>query len=146
MKYKNIFISISLISIVILASYLFVNKKTKQSEVLPPAPAIKQRVLPTSANAKEIKVTFIELGSVGCTPCDMMRPILDEIEKEYEGQVNVRFWDVKSLLGGPYAEKYKVRLIPTQVFLDKDGNEYYRHIGFFPKEEIIKILQLRSVK
>ncbi len=76
----------------------------------------------------------------------MMRPILDEIEKEYEGQVNVRFYDIKSLFGRPYAEKYRVQFIPTQVFLDKDGNEYYRHVGFFPKEEVVKILQLRGVK
>ena len=96
--------------------------------------------------AQGIKVTFIELGSVGCIPCDMMRPILDEIEKEYEGQVLVRFYDVRSLFGRPYAEKYNVRMIPTQVFIDKDGNEYYRHVGFFPKDEVAKILELRGVK
>jgi thioredoxin 1 len=96
--------------------------------------------------AKDIKVTFIELGSVGCVPCDMMRPILDDIEKEYEGQVLVRFYDVRSLFGRPYAEKYAVRMIPTQVFLDKDGNEYYRHVGFFEKAEIIKVLQMQGVK
>ncbi len=76
----------------------------------------------------------------------MMRPILDEIEKEYEGQVNVRFYDVRSLFGKPYAEKYMVQLIPTQVFLDKNGIEYYRHVGFFPKDEVVKILELRGVK
>ncbi|MFC1767301.1 thioredoxin family protein [Candidatus Margulisiibacteriota bacterium] len=93
-----------------------------------------------------IKVTFIELGSVGCLPCDMMQPILDEIEKEYEGQVAVRFYDVRSLFGKPYAQKYGIRMIPTQVFLDKDGNEYYRHSGFFPKDELVKILEQKGVE
>jgi thioredoxin 1 len=46
----------------------------------------------------------------------------------------------------PYAEKYAIRAIPTQVFLDKDGKEYYRHTGFFPKEELIKILKMKGVK
>jgi thioredoxin 1 len=32
------------------------------------------------------------------------------------------------------------------VFLDKDGKEYYRHLGFFPKEEIIKVLQLKGIE
>ena len=113
-----------------------------------PAPKVVQASTTATVTkpTMNIKVTFIELGSVGCIPCDMMRPIHDDIEKEYEGQVLVRFYDVRTILGGPFAEKYKVRMIPTQVFLDKDGVEYFRHVGFFPKEEIVKILQLRGVK
>jgi len=93
----------------------------------------------------EIKVTFIELGSVKCIPCKKMQPIIKEIEEEYK-DVKVVFYDVWTPQGKPYAQKYRIRLIPTQVFLDKDGNEYYRHAGFFSKEEIIKILQKKGVK
>jgi len=94
----------------------------------------------------EIKATFVELGSKGCIPCDKMQPILEEIEKEYQGQVEVIFHDVKTPAGKPYIEEFGVRAIPTQVFLDKDGNEYFRHLGFFPKEEVIKVLQQQGVK
>jgi thioredoxin 1 len=76
----------------------------------------------------------------------MMQPILSEIRKEYEGRVNVLFYNLKSMSGRPYAEKYRVQFIPTQVFLDKNGIEYYRHVGFFPKDEVVKILELRGVK
>ena len=93
-----------------------------------------------------IKVTFIELGSVRCIPCKKMQPIMEEIKKEYEGQVKVIFYDVWTPEGRPYAAKYKIKLIPTQVFLDKDGNEYFRHVGFFPKEELVKILKQKGVK
>ena len=137
----------------ILMSLLFViagcaGEHKETPKTAQPVPKVVQAstVATVTKPTTNIKVTFIELGSVGCTPCDMMRPILDEIEKEYEGQVLVRFYDVRSLFGRPYAEKYAVRMIPTQVFLDKDGNEYFRHVGFFPKEEILKILQLRGVK
>ena len=150
MKNKNVFYAVAIVLLIVLASYLFTQKSIKEGAVCPPAPAIKQNAQHPIPKAQKpavgIKVTFLELGSVGCTPCDMMRPILDDIEKGYEGQVLVRFYDVRTILGGPFADKYKVRMIPTQVFLDKDGNEYYRHVGFFPKEEIIKILQLRGVK
>jgi len=27
----------------------------------------------------------------------------------------------------------------------QDGNEYYRHTGYFPKEELVKILKMRGV-
>ena len=94
----------------------------------------------------EIKVTFIELGSVRCIPCKMMQPIMKEIEKEYGDQVEVVFYDVWTPEGSPYAGEYNIRIIPTQVFLDKDGNEYYRHEGFFPKKELLKVLKQKGVK
>ncbi len=93
-----------------------------------------------------IKVTFVELGSVKCIPCKKMQPIMDEIEKEYKDQVKVVFHDVWTSEGKPFAGKYKIRLIPTQVFLDIEGKEYFRHEGFFPKKEIIKILKEKGVE
>ncbi len=91
-------------------------------------------------------VTFVELGSVRCIPCKMMQPIMKEIEKEYAGQVKVVFHDVWTPEGEPFAASYKIRVIPTQVFLDKDGEEYFRHEGFFPKEELVKVLKQKGVK
>ena len=91
-------------------------------------------------------VTFIELGSVKCIPCKMMQPIIEEIEKEYIGQVDVIFHDVWTEEGQPYAKQYKIKAIPTQIFLDKDDKEYFRHTGFFPKDEIIKVLKQKGVK
>ena len=93
----------------------------------------------------EIKVTFVELGSVGCIPCDKMQPIMKEIEEEYKGQVKVIFHDVKTVEGNPYIKEFGIRAIPTQVFLDKDGNEYFRHLGFFAKDELIKVLKMQGV-
>ncbi len=100
----------------------------------------------TDAVAENILVTFVELGSVRCIPCKMMQPIMKDIEKDYAGQVKVVFHDVWTPAGEPFAASYKVRVIPTQVFLDKDGKEYFRHEGFFPKDELIKILKQKGVK
>ena len=93
----------------------------------------------------EVKVTFVELGSVDCIPCDKMQPIMKEIEEEYKGQVKVVFHDVKTAEGKPYIKEFGIRAIPTQVFLDKDGNEYFRHLGFFAKDELIKVLKMQGV-
>jgi|GEM_PF-673365 len=111
-----------------------VKTKSETQAKKPPAPK------------SELKVTFVELGSVKCIPCKMMQPIMDEIAREYKGQVEVVFYDVWTPEGRPYAEKYRIRSIPTQVFLDKNGEEYYRHLGFFPKEEIIKVLRLKGIE
>jgi len=91
-------------------------------------------------------VTFVELGSVGCIPCKMMQPIMREIETTYAGQVEVVFHDVWTEEGKPYIKKYGIRVIPTQVFLDAKGVEYFRHEGFFPKEQLVEVLKLKGVK
>jgi len=93
-----------------------------------------------------VKVTFIELGSVNCIPCKMMQPVMRQIEESYPGQVKVVFYDVWTEQGQPFGVKYGIRAIPTQVFLDAKGAEYYRHAGYFPFEEIDKILKMKGVE
>lgn len=85
-------------------------------------------------------VTFVELGSVNCVPCKMMQPVMKEIEELYKDKVAVVFYDVWQPKHKEMSTKYKVRVIPTQVFLDKEGREFHRHEGFYPKDEIVKIL------
>jgi thioredoxin 1 len=91
------------------------------------------------------EVTFVELGSKNCIPCKMMQPVMDKIEKSYAGKVKVVFHDVWTDEGRPYGQKYGIRAIPTQVFLDKNGEEFFRHTGFFPEEAIVKLLQEQGV-
>lgn len=89
-------------------------------------------------------VTFVELGSVRCIPCKKMQPIMKEIEQEYASSVKVLFYDVWTEAGKPHAKEYGIRVIPTQVFLDKDGKEYFRHEGYFPKEDLVKVLKQKG--
>jgi len=92
------------------------------------------------------KVTFIELGSVRCIPCQKMQPVMKSIEEKYGKDVKVVFHDVWTEAGAPYAKQYNIEAIPTQVFLDKDGKEFFRHVGFFAEEELVKVLQQKGVK
>ena len=91
-------------------------------------------------------VTFIELGSVNCIPCRMMQPIMRDIEDTYQGQVRVVFHDVWTEEGKPYVKQFGIRVIPTQVCLDAKGVEYFRHEGFFPKEQLVAVLKSKGVK
>ncbi len=97
-----------------------------------------------SSETNNAKITFVELGSVNCVPCRQMQPVMRSIEEKYGEQVKVVFHDVwKDKDAG---KKYNIQLIPTQVFLDENGNEFYRHEGFYAEEEIIKLLETRNVK
>ena len=97
-------------------------------------------------NTTKTKVTFIELGSVNCIPCKAMQPVMKNIEKKYGSQVKVIFYDVWTQEQKPYAEKFRIKLIPTQIFLDENRKEFHRHEGFYPEEEIDKILKGKGLK
>lgn len=89
-------------------------------------------------------VTFIELGAKSCIPCKAMQPVMKDLAAEYRGQLLVLFYDVWA--DNRAAEHYGVRGIPTQVFLDAAGKEFHRHVGFYAKEEIRKVLEARGLK
>ena len=92
------------------------------------------------------KVTFIELGSVRCIPCQKMQPVMKSIEEKYGNQVKVIFHDVWTPEGKPFASVFNIESIPTQVFLDENGKEFSRHIGYFPEGELVKVLKQKGVK
>lgn len=90
-------------------------------------------------------MTFVEIGSVKCIPCRRMQPVMKAIEKKYGDQVRVIFHDIGTDSGSRQAEKYNIRLIPTQVFLDEKGKEVFRHEGFYPEAEIHKLFRKRGL-
>ena len=100
----------------------------------------------TAKTDKVYKVTFVELGSVKCIPCKKMQPIMKSIEQKYGDQVKVEFHDVWTPEGESFGDKYGIKAIPTQVFLDAAGKEFFRHEGFFPEEDLIKVLIGKGVK
>jgi thioredoxin 1 len=107
-------------------------------------------ILPThaqdSVKAPTPQITFIELGSDKCVPCRMMQPILKSVQQKYGNQIRVVFYDVWKAEQKKFGKEYGVRVIPTQVFLDKTGKEVYRHEGFFPESAIDTLLGKHSLK
>ena len=101
-----------------------------------------------NAQSKEVKpkITFVELGSVNCIPCKQMQPVMKAIEEKYGEQVKVVFYDVWKDDQKKYAQQYGIKLIPTQVFLDENGKEFFRHEGFYPESEIAKLLKGKGLK
>lgn len=78
---------------------------------------------------------IVDLGAGKCIPCKQMKPILEELTKDFTGQMEVVFIDVWE--NRDAGEKYGVRMIPTQIFYGADGRELFRHEGFFSKKDIL---------
>ena len=100
----------------------------------------------TSTSLKQVvsngKPTLAEFGRGICIPCKEMKPILEELSIEYKGKLNVVIVEVDDNVD--LTRQFGIMMIPTQIFLDSDGEEIFRHVGFYPKEEII--VQLKKMR
>lgn len=96
------------------------------------------------STATEPKITFLELGSLTCIPCKQMEKVLESVREKYGDQVEVIFHDIKK--NKDITKKYKVKMIPTQVFLDESGKEIHRHVGFYPEEKIDDFLKEQGLR
>jgi thioredoxin 1 len=88
--------------------------------------------------------TLAEFGRGVCVPCKAMKPILEELATEYEGKWNIVIVEIDDHMD--QTRQYGIMVIPTQIFFDSKGNEVIRHMGFWPKEEIIAQLKKMGVE
>jgi len=84
-------------------------------------------------------VTMVDLGAKSCIPCKAMAPILKDLEQEYKGRAAVVFIDIWE--HPEEAKRFKVSIIPTQIFYDRNGREVTRHVGFLEKKLIVEQLE-----
>ena len=92
---------------------------------------------------QEGKIVMFELGSVGCIPCEQMKPVMQKLRDTYQGKLDVIFIDVKQ--DHDTARRFGVFMIPVQVFLDKNGKEFHRHVGFYSYDEIASMLKKAGI-
>jgi thioredoxin 1 len=86
---------------------------------------------------------MLELGSVGCIPCEQMKPVMEKLRSTYHKNLEVIFVDVR--VDNKTGRRFNVRMIPTQVFLDKNGKEFHRHIGYYGYDEIVPVLKKQGL-
>jgi len=93
-----------------------------------------------AASGSSFEITFLEFGSKGCSACARMEGVMDEIREEYPEQVNVVFVNVLKPESQLLMKYYGIAAIPTQVLLNKEGKEYFRHTGFYSFDDLSKNL------
>ncbi len=76
-----------------------------------------------------------DFGQGTCIPCKMMKPILEDLKDEYAGRAEILIIETDEYPA--VARRVGIRVIPTQIFYDAEGNEVARHEGFMPREAIV---------
>ncbi|GAB4216231.1 MAG: hypothetical protein Fur007_15880 [Rhodoferax sp.] len=84
------------------------------------------------------KPTIIEFGANNCVSCREMKPILHALAQD----PRIAVADVDILKEREYIGKYQIRLMPTQVFYNAQGQETGRHMGKISAGDILAKLGL----
>lgn len=92
-------------------------------------------------NKQSYEITLLEFGA-NCYACKMMEPVMEEIKQKYKGRVHVVFYNITKKQASKYANYFNVDLIPCQILLDKEGNEFYRHTDTISVEKLEEIFNL----
>jgi thioredoxin 1 len=78
-------------------------------------------------------------GSVSCASCREMKPILAKLARTHGDRLSVV--DIDVLKERQYLARYRIQLMPTQVFFDAQGREIGRHMGKITGDEILARLR-----
>jgi thioredoxin 1 len=88
--------------------------------------------------------TLAEFGRGTCIPCKEMKPVLENLAAEYQNRLNVSIVSVDDYR--ELTNYYRIMAIPTQIGFDSNGNEVFRHVGFWSRDEIIPQLSKLGIK
>ena len=85
---------------------------------------------------------MIEFGSVSCHSCQVMGNILYKIKQKYP-QSNIYFIDIYE--DKDVAKEFGIRMIPTQKYLDKNGNVVDTHMGVIKQQDLEEKLKFLGI-
>ena len=93
--------------------------------------------------SKQVPI-MLEFGRGWCIPCKYMKPILEDMSKAYTGKALVMTVDMDA--NKDLVRDFKIRMMPTQVFLTPDGKEFFRNEGTLEREQIAGVFSKMGVQ
>ena len=85
---------------------------------------------------------IIDFYADWCSPCKMVAPILEELSKEYEGQLII--YKVDTEKETELASVFGIQSIPTFLFIPVNGDPMMQP-GAFPKKVFQQIIEERLI-
>lgn len=84
-------------------------------------------------------LTLVDFFATWCGPCRMMHPIVDRIEKQLNGRVDVYRIDIDNRSIAPILSRYNIRSVPTLIFFRR-GEILWRKSGVTDYDELLRVV------
>lgn len=97
-------------------------------------------VLLVSCATTSGKLKYIELHTRECNICNRMIPVMEAASVKYKETLDVETYGSTSDTGAELVEKYKIRKYPANLFLDPQGNLFFRYEGLLDQKSVEEIL------
>lgn len=85
-------------------------------------------------------VVLVDFWADWCTPCHMIAPIVEELDKEYAGNAKIKIAKLDTDANPQVAQMFQVMSIPTLIVF-KNGQPAGSVVGVQPKENIVEVLK-----
>ncbi|MGC8964810.1 MAG: thioredoxin [Brevinematia bacterium] len=89
------------------------------------------------SEVSQSEICLVDFWAEWCIPCKRVHPILEELDKEYNGKV--KFFKVNVDENPELASKFKVVSIPTMIIFKK-GEPIDKVVGALPKNNIKSVI------
>jgi len=80
---------------------------------------------------------MIDFYADWCNPCKMVAPILEELQDEYQGKINI--YKINTEVEKNLAGMFGIQSIPSLLFVPKEGQPQMV-VGALPKETFVKAI------
>lgn len=96
--------------------------------------------------AQADRPTAIKFFSSMCLDCKKLDVVTKEVMPKYADRVNYQAYNVQNNEKGVdvLIKKYGVTLVPTMIFVKKDGSVYKKTEGYLEKQQLEQILNALS--
>ena len=91
-------------------------------------------------NGKDYLLTFIEFGSENCKACKDMKPIIEQIRSDFDGEINYFYVDVNDTLNDSICNYYKIGLSPVHLLLDCEAEIFHKSFGLIMYDSLSSVI------
>jgi thioredoxin 1 len=84
------------------------------------------------------KPCMIDFYADWCGPCKMVAPVLEELDKEYNGKIDI--YKINTEVEQELAAVFGIQSIPSLLFVPKDGQPQMA-MGALPKDSFVKAIK-----
>ena len=92
---------------------------------------------------KEVKesgnISLVQFSAAWCSPCKMLKPIIEEISNEMSDKLNFFYMDIDESPSTPTL--FAIRGVPTLILFDKNGEIKNTKVGATTKSNVQEFIK-----